>query len=171
LARGIKTVLGNFQGLEKLVCFCVHGNHGRTTKRSRITSGHRYSLETMMYWNLRQQFGAHKRVEFRIAEDTSLYAEVMGKTLRWCHGDFAKAVDPHGLHKWLDKQNRAVRWADYTLMGHVHHLYCADGLITNGSLVGPTDYGKTLGYSEQAQQILLCLDAFGVAQVSRLYVA
>jgi len=171
LAWAIKTVLTSFRGLEKLTCICVHGNHGRLTKHSRATSGHRYNLETMMYWNLRQQFRGHKRVEFLIAEDTAVYTQVLGKTLRWCHGDFARAIDPPGLHKWMQKQNHQIRHADFTLMGHVHHLYCADGLITNGSLVGPTDYSKSLGYGEPAQQIFVCLDAHGVAQVSRLYVA
>jgi len=169
LAWAIKSILSSFRGLEKLTCVCVHGNHGRLTKQSRYTSGHRYNLETMMYWNLRQHFSSHKRVEFVIAEDTAVYTKVLGKTWRWCHGDFAKAIDPQGLHKWVEKQNKQVRNADLTFMGHVHHLYCADGLVTNGSLVGPTDYGKALGFCEQAQQIFLCVDAYGVAQVSRLY--
>lgn len=168
LRWGISIILKHFQGLQKLEVYCVHGNHGRMTKHSRGASGHLYSLETLMYWNIAEAFAREPRVNVKVADAPQVYSQVFGKTLRWCHGDFAKAVDPAGLHRWLGKQNKNVRPADYTFMGHVHHLYCADGLVTNGSLVGPTIYGESLGYGEEAGQMMLLLDTKGIQQVSYL---
>lgn len=167
LAWGIQQILNHFHGLEKLVVVCVHGNHGRLTRYPRITSGHLHSLESLLYWQLANTFSQQRRARFLVANQPHVYTKVLGLTLRWCHGDLTRASSISALHKWVEKQNH-IEPADLTLVGHFHHLYCADGLAVNGSLVGSTDYGKLLGFAEPPQHLFLLLDRHGIAQVTRL---
>ena len=55
LRDGIYTLL-NVLGLETIVIPCSHGNHGRTTEKTRISSGASNSYENLMYHVLKDEF-------------------------------------------------------------------------------------------------------------------
>ena len=151
-------------GFDRIVIPCNFGNHGRTTPKMQADNAHATSYEYLMYQSLRRHFRHQDRLEWRISDGNILYLEVLGRLLRFHHGDAIKYGGGIGgltipLVKWQHRQDQGIR-ADHSFFGHFHQLTMGTGWSVNGSLIGPTAYGLKLGFApERPQQLLRFLDS------------
>jgi len=151
-------------GFDRIVIPCCYGNHGRTTPKMQAENAHATSLEWLMYQSLRRHYRHQDRLEWRISDGNVLYLEVLGRLLRFHHGDAIRYQGGIGgltipLTKWQLRQDQGIK-ADHSFFGHFHQLTMGTGWSVNGSLIGPTAYGLKLGFApERPQQLLRFLDS------------
>jgi hypothetical protein len=163
IVRGIDYLLAN-GGFRKILVPCCYGNHGRTTPKMQADNAHATSYEWLMYQSLRRHYNGNPLVEFIISSGNTLYLDVLGKKLRFMHGDAVKYAGGVGgitvpLTKYIYRQDVGIR-ADHTFLGHFHTLTHGSSWTVNGSLIGPTAYGLKLGFPpERPQQGLNVIDA------------
>lgn len=163
IVRGIDYLLAN-GGFSKILVPCCYGNHGRTTIKMQADNAHATSYEWLMYQSLRRHYNCNSQVEFIISNGNTLYMDVLGKKLRFMHGDAIKYAGGVGgitvpLTKYIYRQDVGIR-ADHTFLGHFHTLTHGSSWTVNGSLIGPTAYGLKLGFPpERPQQGLEVIDS------------
>ena len=149
---------------DRIVIPCSYGNHGRTTPKMQADNAHATSYEWLMYQSLRRHYRHQDRLEWRISDGNILYVEVLGRLLRFHHGDAIRYQGGIGgltvpLTKWQLRQDQGIA-ADHSFFGHFHQLTMGTGWSVNGSLIGPTAYGLKLGFApERPQQLLRFLDS------------
>lgn len=171
LSDGIKFLLDNSQ--YRLIIDCVAGNHGRMTRKPRMTNTTEVSLEAFMYQALAAQFRGNSRVEFRVAAGRMLYRKFFDMTVRLVHGDEISYGGGVGgitipIRKKIAGWDKAIR-ADLTLMGHFHQLINGGDFIVNGSLIGYNEYAQTIGASpEEARQGFFVLHSRKGGQLSTM---
>ena len=144
IAKGLDYLLDN-GGLERIFVPCCYGNHGRTTPKMQADNAHATSYEWLMYQSLRRHFLQEKRLEWCISDGNTLYMDVLGRKLRFLHGDAIKYAGGVGgitvpLTKYIYRQDVGIR-ADHTFLGHFHCLTHGPNWTVNGSLIGATAYG------------------------------
>lgn len=124
VAEGIETLLKTAK-LDHLRVVCNFGNHGRSTKRRRISTGFKTSWEWLAYQNLARYF-ARSNVSWQIARGYFNYVDVQGYTCRFHHGDNIRYYGGVGgitipvnkaIHQW-----NLSRRADYDFFGHYHQM-------------------------------------------------
>lgn len=130
--------------LEEIVIPCSYGNHGRTTLKSRISTGAANSFEWLLYNFLAREFSTETRIKFQIATGEHLYLPVYDYTLRFQHGDAIRFGGGVGgltipLRKAIS-QWQTVRKADVDHFGHWHQYLSLPGAVVNGSLIGFNAY-------------------------------
>lgn len=144
----------------RLIIPCVHGNHGRSSIKSRVKDGFEYSYEAMMFRFLRAATRDLENVEWLIPRAESVAVEAHGKRIRFQHGTFVKFGGGVGgplvpLSKWAMRQNSA----DLYVFGHFHWLCNFDKIIVNGSLIGDSSYNAEFGLgSRPPEQCNFVLD-------------
>lgn len=126
-----------------------YGNHGRTTKKRRISTGHVHSWEQMAYCNLARHFADTPNISFQVARSYHNWVDIQGFSNRFHHGDAIRFGGGIGgvtiplkrkMAQW-DKQ----RFADYEWIGHFHQ-YLDDWRVTLcGCLVGYNAYALEIG--------------------------
>lgn len=136
-------------GIERLVVVCNQGNHGRTTHKTRISTGAYNSYEWLMYQSLKRRYASDKRVEFMISDGNMLYSRIYDFTLRTTHGDAIKFGGGVGgitvpVIKKVNQWNKALH-ADETAFGHFHTRLTLRGINGNGSLIGYGAYSEFIG--------------------------
>lgn len=151
---------------------CVHGNHGRMTKKMRIGGSAGTSLESFMYRAIAGRYEGNPRVSFRVAPGKMLYRRFFERfNMRIIHGDDVKFGGGVGgvtipIRKKLAAWNQAVR-ADLTVMGHFHQLLDGGDFKVNGSLIGYNEFAQAIGASpEEARQAFFLVHARGGGQPS-----
>lgn len=162
LRDGIRMLL-NRLGLEHIEIPCSHGNHGRTTLKSRIASGAENSYENLMYHMLAEEFRNEKRVHFEITSSPHQYVQVYEFVLHFHHGDSLKyAGGVGGLAVPLLRAIPAwdnVKFAHYHHIGHFHQLSDFGRAMVNGSLIGFGAYSQWIKASpEPPQQLFYLID-------------
>jgi hypothetical protein len=150
-------------GLESVTVVTSHGNHGRTTPKTQISTGAANSYEWLLYQQLRRTFEPNNRVQFYIADGEFIYLDVHGVTIRFTHGDATKFGGGVGgimipIRKALAKWN-THKHADISCMGHYHSLHDLPDLVVNGSLIGLSPYGMRVGSYEVPAQASFLIDA------------
>jgi hypothetical protein len=126
--------------LERIDVVCSFGNHGRTTQRRRVQTAAANSYEWLMYHVLAQRFDGDDRFNFIIADGAQVYTEVLGKTIRWHHGDDVRYQGGVGGIS-IPMRKAATAWdtfmpADITVVGHWHQFKDFGDVVVNGSLIG-----------------------------------
>lgn len=171
LITGIKYLVdhGNFT---KILVPCTPGNHGRTTKLKRISTGYKSSYEWMMYQDMKKIFSDYlpekysKIVTFHTSHSELVYLDFYNKyRVRFCHGDHFKFAGGIGglnvpLKKWLMRMNEQNK-ANMTFMGHWHQMLLGvtNDCMLNGSVMGMNAYSKMFGgIPESPKQIFTLLD-------------
>jgi hypothetical protein len=150
-------------GLESVTVVTSHGNHGRTTVKTQISTGAANSYEWLLYHQLRRTFEPNARVQFHVADGEFCYLDVNGVTIRFTHGD--AAAYGGGVGGITIPLNKAIaRWqthkhASVTCLGHFHQLYDLPGFVVNGSLIGTSPYGLRVGGFEVPAQASFLIDA------------
>lgn len=143
---------------------CSVGNHGRNTKKMHISTSSATNYEYMMYSDLKDLFRNEKRMTFHMPESDDCYVKVLGKTIRFFHGEAVKYGGGIGgltipLIKYLLRKDEQ-RKADFTCLGHFHQLfYPTTSCCVNGSLIGLSPYGHKAGFKpEKPAQAFTLLD-------------
>jgi hypothetical protein len=150
---------GNFK---KIVIPCNFGNHGRTTKKPRFSTGYKNSYEWMMFKDIADYFKDQPRVEFIIPNGLFAYVDVMGYMCRFWHGDSIKYSGGIGgltipLIKAIQRYDQQQK-ADYNFMAHYHQLWQATkNCIVNGSGIGFSPYAQRIGASPEEPVQSFCI--------------
>ena len=142
---------------EKIVVICNYGNHGRTNKKPRVSTSYKNSYEWMMYHDIADYFKRNTKMEFIIPNGIFAYADVLGVTCRFWHGDTIGYGGGIGgltipLIKAIHRYNQQ-RDAQYNFMGHFHQLWQATrDCQVNGSGVGYGAYAQRIGAPPEPPQ-------------------
>jgi len=150
--------------LEKIWVPCSHGNHGRTTKKIRRKTGAKNSFEWLLYTQLQERYKKEPRIQFIVDQSAHQYLEVFGTRVHFHHGDEVKFGGGIGglavpllkrVHKWDQ-----VRKCDLHCIGHFHTHNLFGRAITNGSLIGYSEYSMAIGADyERPQQAQFLIDS------------
>lgn len=163
LRDGIYTVMKALD-LARLEIPCSYGNHGRTTQKSRISTGYANSYEWLMYHSLADEFRNEKRIHFEITNSPHQYVQVYDRTLHFHHGDSLKYMGGVGglaipLLKAIPQWD-TVRKADVHNIGHFHQLSDFGRAVVNGSMIGYGTYSQHIRASyEPPAQALYYMDS------------
>ena len=183
LADGLKFILDNEPELNVHVVGSV-GNHSRMHVGKPVNQPleQEFSLEWIMYHNLRKMFEGYDRLTFQFDNSFHSYVEVYGKTVRFNHGHQGWRYNKGqaGLHGPLFKAIREV-WdlqhkADLTCVGHYHTYTPAASLksrnyVCNGSTIGAAPYGMHFGYEDPMQAFFLIHNKYGLVAQKPILVA
>jgi len=137
---------------EKITIVCNYGNHGRTTKKPRVSTAYKNSYEWMMYKDIEDYFANEKKLSFVVPNGLYAYVTIFDKVIRFWHGDSIKYGGGIGgltvpLIKAIHKMNDSIH-ADYNIMGHYHQLFEATkDCFINGSGIGYSAYAQRIGAS------------------------
>jgi hypothetical protein len=140
---------------------CLRGNHGRTTKRMQFKNDYETSIESMIYWNLRDRLTG-EGVEWDVPRSDVVYTTLQpGYDLRSIHGHQIKYRGGVGgigipLHKWIWKQD-ASHPAIMTALGHFHTFEPGRRYFICGSLKGWDEYALSLGFEYEPPSQSICL--------------
>jgi len=149
---------------DKITVVCNYGNHGRTNKKPRVSTGYKNSYEWMMYNDVADYFENNKKFKFVIPNGLFAYVSLYEYNLRFWHGDTVSYGGGIGgltvpLIKAISRYDQTIR-ADYNFMGHYHQLFQATkNCIVNGSGIGFNAYAQRIGASnERALQGFVIID-------------
>lgn len=159
IISGIEFLLQNTK--VKLIIPCHSGNHGRMTKKQRISSEAGNSLEYFMYKNIASHFRNEKRIEFIIPRSYFSFVTVGDKVLRFSHGHHTQYGGGVGgitipVNKAIAQWNK-TRKADYDFFGHFHQFLDGGYWICNGSMMGFNAYAESIkaGFEPPKQAFFL----------------
>lgn len=177
LRDGIATLLETL-GLERIVVPCSHGNHGRTTKKTRVATGYANSFDWLMYHSLADEFRRDERVTFEITASNHQYVQVYGHWYHFTHGDEVQYQGGIGglgipLLKAVPMWDR-VRESVVHNIGHWHMLRDYNRAIVNGSLIGFGPYSMRIRAEfEEPAQAMYYVDSKrpGAHMLTKLWVA
>jgi len=138
----------------EILVVCHPGNHTRTTKHQLIANELGNSLETYMYYVLRDYYQGNPRIKFQIATGYHSFTtyfpgnEKGGFTVRWHHGHQINYQGGVGgitipVNKAIAQWNKA-RHADLDVFGHFHQEFDGGNFVCNGSLIGYNAYAVSI---------------------------
>jgi hypothetical protein len=149
--------------------YCTPGNHGRNTARhrDRATNQKWDSIETMIYSALKEASAFLPNVKVVIDYAPEYYWNAFGNAGLGTHGDTVinpgypgKNINVEGISRQVDKINntrvmKGEKPLSVVVVGHVHvgsmtHLPGGTVVITNGCLIPPDAYAKSIGIFETA---------------------
>lgn len=147
LSGGIKYILDS-GCVDHIHVVCSMGNHGRSTKKRRVSTGYRSSWEYLAYKTLASSYANDDQVSWTVNPGYFTYVDVLGHTCRFSHGDNIRYSGGVGgitipVEKAIKSWNEG-RYADYDFFGHYHQLVENNRWVCNGSLVGFDDYALSI---------------------------
>jgi hypothetical protein len=162
-------------GLPIYVPTCV-GNHGRTTPRKRIKTSYKNSFEWLLYETLAGRYAGDPRVEFRVGRGYHNTQEIMGRVVRFHHGDGLRYQGGVGgitipVNKAIAQWNK-VRAADFDIFGHWHtHLVNYPTWISCGCLVGYSEYSVEIkaDFQHPTQTFIVIDRRYGLTQATPIF--
>jgi len=141
---------------KQIIVPCSFGNHGRTTKKRRVSTGYKNSYEWMLYNDLADLFDGDEVIKFQVTNGYLNYLQCYDKRLRFHHGDNVSYQGGVGgvtipLNKFIARTNQQ-QWADLDSIGHYHqrtpYAYWCRFQI-NGSLIGFNSFAQSIGASPE----------------------
>lgn len=162
LSQGVAYLASGFQ---RIRVRCATGNHGRNKARhfSRATNQKWDSIETILYYSLKQTCSKLTNVEFFIPKTPYVTYDVFGQKVFATHGDSVlkpgnpgKAINVTGFEQQVNRINATLAdREEYAVfvVGHVHvgtitHLSNGSVMITNGPLIPQDSFAVSLGLLE-----------------------
>lgn len=141
---------------KRIVVPCSYGNHGRTTEKKQISTGHRNSYEWALYKELERTYQNDPVIQIQVADGIFNYVEVFGRLLCFSHGDHTKYNGGIGgltipLIRSVHRAN-ATRRAYLHAFGHYHQwmpFAASNGFLVNGSILGINAYALSIGASPE----------------------
>ncbi len=149
--------------------YCTPGNHGRNTARhrERATNQKWDAIETMIYSSLKEVSAFLPNVTVKIHYSPEYYWDSFGQVGLGTHGDTViqpgfpnRSINVEGISRQCDKINnsrvmKGLKPLSVVIVGHVHtgsmtHLAGGTVAITNGCLIPPDAYAKSIGIFETA---------------------
>jgi len=155
---------------------CV-GNHGRTTPKKRIKSSCANSYEQLLYLTLAKHYEKSNRVFWRVGKGYHNIQEIMGRKVRFHHGDAMRYAG--GVGGITIPVNKAVaQWdkvsaVDFDIFGHFHtHFIGYPKWVSCGSLMGYSEYSLSIRAEYQAPtQTFIVIDRnYGMTVAAPIFV-
>jgi len=154
----MKRIAGNVQ------LFCVHGNHSRTFKKPIYKESALSSYDWLIYTLLERHFQNDKNVNFSISPGDDIQFKIYNLRYRMTHGGqfrggqgFLGHIAPitrGEIRKRTAAQSYNQNY-DMLLLGHFHSTGFFKKIITNGSVIGYSEYSMCNNYPyERPQQSL-----------------
>lgn len=161
--------------LEEIVVVTAPGNHGRTTKKMRITTSAENSFEQNLYYSMQRQYRGEPRIKWKIEPGYHNWLEIQGRQVRWHHGEgvkYAGGILGFALpaNKAIAQWNRAKR-SDLDVFGHHHQWANNWSWICNGSLIGygPFSVSIKADYQPPLQTFFVMDREHGVTRVLPIF--
>lgn len=149
---------------EEIVIVPSSGNHGRMSKKQKISTELGNSLEHYMYYVLENYFEENERIKFIPQKGYHTYVKVYDTMIRFHHGHFMRFWGAIGgitgtVNKSVGQWNKSMR-ADLDVFGHFHQTTRMKNFICNGSLIGYNAYAVSIKAEyESASQNLFVIDS------------
>jgi len=127
---------------------CV-GNHGRTTPRKRIKTSYKNSYEWLLYMTLAKYYSATSRVRWMVGKGYHNTQEIMGRKVRFHHGDGLRYQGGVGgisipVNKAIAQWDK-VQVVDFDIFGHWHtFLPHYPKWVSCGSLMGYSEFSVAI---------------------------
>lgn len=161
LIKGIHYILDNTD--VKIVCPTAVGNHSRITDRIWISSEQDNSVETIIYYHVKQHFINEERFELIMPYGPDTFLELYGLTLSFCHGHIGYGKYKGGIGGLYVPVRRAImtrfnrRQVYLACMGHWHTAVIDQSFIVNPSLIGYDDFSNAISapFSPPSQTFFL----------------
>lgn len=152
VATGIDLLLKEAK-VDSVTVVTNYGNHGRSTRRKRISTGYRHSWEWLAYNNLAAHYRRRSKVAFKVEQGYHNWLSVEGYDVRFHHGDAVNYAGGVGgvtipLRKKIAQWNK-WRPARYDVLGHFHQFIDAWDFVVCGCLVGYDAYALEIGAEYQ----------------------
>jgi len=155
---------------------CSIGNHGRSTAKTRHTTGYRSSWEWLAYQHLARLFAKDKRVAFVCEPSYHTYQDVAGRVIRFHHGDNIKYQGGVGgiaipVNKAISQWNKSKR-ADWDVFGHWHQPGSCGRWTACNCLVGFNAHAVAIkaDFYPPSQMLLVVSQKYGVVLETQLFV-
>jgi len=155
---------------------CV-GNHGRTTAKKQIKTSHMNSFEWLLYKTMAMYYKDNPRVQWMVGEGCYNVQTVMGRKIRFHHGD---ATRYHGgvggitipTNKTVAAWDR-IEAVDLDVFGHFHtFLVHYPKWIACGALIGYSEFALECVKAEfqHPSQTFIVVDEFyGVTDAKPIF--
>jgi len=123
---------------------CV-GNHGRTTIKKRIKTSYKNSYEWLLYMTMAKRYENSRRVHWSVGKGYHNVQAVMGRKVRFHHGDGLRYQGGVGgitipVNKSIAQWDKASP-ADVDIFGHYHTFQWGyNKWVSCGSLMGYSEY-------------------------------
>lgn len=147
---------------------CV-GNHGRTTQKKRIKTSCRNSYEWLLYKTLARQYENDKAVFWNVGAGYHNIQEIMGRKVRFHHGDGLRYMG--GVGGITIPVNKAIaQWqkvgaVDFDVFGHWHtFIWGYNTWVSCGSLIGYTEFSVEIkaDYQHPSQAFIAVDRDYGI---------
>lgn len=175
VAEGIDRILKQAK-FSSLTVVTNQGNHGRSTRKKRISTGYRHSWEYLAYNNLARLYQKDKRVRFQIAKGYHNTIDVQGSAVRFHHGDSIKYAGGVGgltvpARKKIAQWNKRAT-ADLDIFGHFHQFIDMWDFFSCGCLVGYNGYALEIAadYQPPTQGYLVIDKRYGKVMALPVFV-
>jgi hypothetical protein len=154
---------------------CV-GNHGRTTFKKRIKTSNKNSYEWLLYMTLARRYESSRRVQFMVGQGYHNTQSIMGRKVRFHHGDGLRYMGGVGgitipVNKSIAQWNKASP-VDFDIFGHWHtFLWGYNNWVSCGSLMGYSEYSVEIKADYQAPtQTFIVIDRrYGLTQATPIF--
>ncbi|MEQ8785099.1 MAG: hypothetical protein RIC55_02330 [Pirellulaceae bacterium] len=162
VAAGIDLLLRESK-VDRITVVTSYGNHGRTTRKRRISTGYRHSWEWLAYNNLARYYRKSRKVAFKVEQGYHNWLEIQGYDVRFHHGDAVRYGGGVGgvtipLRKKIAQWNKR-RQADLDVLGHFHQFIDGWDYVICGCLVGYDAYALEIGAEyQQPTQTFMVID-------------
>jgi hypothetical protein len=162
VAAGLDLLLREAK-VDSITVVTSYGNHGRTTKKRRISTGYRHSWEWLAYSNLARHYRHTSKVTFKVEQGYHNWLDIQGHDVRFHHGDAIRYAGGVGgvtipLRKKIAQWNKR-RKAQLDVIGHFHQFIDGWDFVGCGCLVGYDAYALEIGAEfQQPTQTFLVID-------------
>jgi hypothetical protein len=160
-------LLSKEAGVKSIVVPTCFGNHGRTTKKKRVSTGHKNSYEWLMYHQMARYLRRDPKVRFQIADGYHNWVDIQGHPYRLHHGDainFQGGVGGISIptNKKVAAWNTRKR-AACDLFGHFHQARDWGSWVCCNCLIGYNAYAMALGaeWSPPSQTFMVVSEKYG----------
>lgn len=140
---------------------CSHGNHERTTDKTRVSTRAENSFGWLLYHTIADRYRDVERVRFHIAEGAHTYLTIADHVVRFSHGDDVRYQGGVGgitipIAKAISQWDKGRR-ADLSCFGHWHQFFDGGSFLVNGSLIGYGPYSLSVKGSPEAPRQAFCV--------------
>lgn len=152
------------------------GNHGRTTPRKRIKTSYRNSYEWLLYMTLARFYATNKRVFWNVGKGYHNTQTIMGRKVRFHHGDGLRYQGGVGgitipVNKAIAQWDK-VNTVDFDIFGHWHtHLPHYPKWVSCGSLMGYSEYSVEIKaeFQHPTQAFIVIDRRYGMTQATPIF--
>jgi len=140
--------LAKHKGVESITVISSFGNHGRTTKKRRVSTGYKTSWEWLAYRNMAEYYRNKTNVRFQVGIGYFNTLEIQGFMTRFHHGDNIRYQGGVGgltipVNKAIAQWNKK-QYAHFDFFGHWHTYMNTWNWTSCGCLVGYNAYAESI---------------------------